>query len=215
MAAKKLTIYSDFICPFCYIGKVNAERVQEMVPDLEIEWKEFELHPEGQPDPGSPYMKQAQDSVNHLAEKYGIDMKPDVLTTVTSDSRIAMMGLHYAEEKGKSAEYRNAVFHAYWIEGHDIGNLDVLGGVVSSLGMDESEFLEALRQEKYLPAVLEEIEHAHKIGVQGVPTYEYEGEMTMGAQSPERLKRFVEAVDDLKQAKNSDDAAPACGPEGC
>jgi predicted DsbA family dithiol-disulfide isomerase len=215
MNKKKLVIYSDFICPFCYIGKVNAERLAANHPDIEIEWKEFELHPEGQPDPNSPYMKHAQENVNRLAEKYGIEMKADVLTTVTSESRTAMMGLHFAKEHGKLEQYREAVFHAYWLEGKDIGNLDILSEIAAGLQMDADKFRSAMEQETYLPLVVTEIDEARQNEITGVPTYQYGRHMTMGAQSVERLERFIQAVDDLQAAEQPEDEAPICGPDGC
>lgn len=214
MNKKKLIIYSDFICPFCYIGKVNAERLVEKNPNIELEWREFELHPEGQPDPKSPYMKQAQENVNRLAANYGIKMKANVLTTVTSESRMAMMGLYFAKEYGKLEPYREAVFHAYWQEGKDIGDLDILCEIVANLEMDADKFRSAMQEETYLPLVLGEIDKARKNEITGVPTYQYGGHITMGAQSVERLERFIQAVDDLEAAESHNEAA-VCGPDGC
>jgi Predicted dithiol-disulfide isomerase involved in polyketide biosynthesis len=218
MANHKLVVYSDFICPFCYIGKVNTERLLEKNPDLEIEWRLFELHPEGQPDPKSPYMQEAQTSLNRLAKIYHINMKTEVLTTVTSESRKAMIGLEFAKKNGKSNEYHNAVFKAYWVKGLDIGNTDVLVTIASSIGLDPMGFRRSIEQETYLPQVHKEIEEARIHGVMGVPTYIYGDHMSMGAQPPEILNRLIHTVDAQENKESEQNElvqGPACGPEGC
>ncbi|WCK52989.1 DsbA family oxidoreductase [Aneurinibacillus sp. Ricciae_BoGa-3] len=218
MSNRKLIVYSDFICPFCYIGKVNAERLSNKYPDLEIEWREFELHPEGQPDPNSSYMQQAQESLNRLAQKYDIQMKTDVLTTVTSESRKALMGLEFAKEYGKTNEYHEAVFKAYWVDGQDIGDLDVLVNIASTIGLDGEKFRTAIKQEVYLPQVLRSIEDARQLGVTGVPTFIYGEYMSVGAQPVSMLERLIDTVDNEKNQRNEKDKVSevnACGPEGC
>lgn len=218
MANHKLVVYSDFICPFCYIGKVNTERLLEKNPDLKIEWRQFELHPEGQPDPKSPYMQEAQTSLNRLAKKYNIDMKTEVLTTVTSESRKAMMGMEFAKEHGKLNDYHDAVFKAYWVKGLDIGDIDVLVHVASSIGLDSTSFRRSIEQKTYLPQVLRGIENAKKNGVLGVPTYIYGDQMSMGAQPVDILNRLIHTVDEQENKqieRNQSDQAPFCGPEGC
>lgn len=195
MSKKKLIVYSDFICPFCYIGKVNAERLQADHPELEIEWREFELHPEGQPDPLSPYMQQAQAAVVQLAQQYGIEMKPEVLTQVTSASRKALLGLEYAREQGREEAYRNAVFQAYWIEGHNIDDIDVLAGIAADAGLDEQAFRAAIESGAYLPRLQEAMEDAQQQGIRGVPTYISGSYMMAGAQPVDKLRQLIEQVE--------------------
>ncbi|MGM7702781.1 DsbA family oxidoreductase [Pseudalkalibacillus sp. Hm43] len=210
MSTKKLVVYSDFICPFCYIGKVNAERLQQEIPGLELEWREFELHPEGQPDSTSPYMKQAYENVKMLADRHGIDMKPEVLTEVTSDSRKALLGFEFAKDQGKEAQYRDTVFHAYWVEGKNIGHDDVLREIAEKVSLDPDELLHAIENPVYQNRLIDSMQDAQAQGITGVPTYQY-GEMTsVGAQPISVLKRMIEA-------ENEKDGAQGlyCGPDGC
>ncbi|MFC0522819.1 DsbA family protein [Pontibacillus salicampi] len=214
MSENKLIIYSDFICPFCYIGKVNAERLQEQNPGMEIEWREFELHPEGQPDPNNAYMKQAYENVKMLAEKYDIDMKPEVLTDVTSESRKALLGFEYADEQGKGSDYREEVFKAYWLEARDINDEEVLQDIARTVGLDTNEFSQALRNDKYFNKLKSSIRDAHQSGITGVPTYVYGDYKTVGAQPVEQLQRMVDAQKE-KDAIENPETGMSCGPDGC
>ncbi|WP_371018182.1 DsbA family oxidoreductase [Pseudalkalibacillus sp. JSM 102089] len=213
MQEQKLVVYSDFICPFCYIGKVNAERLQQEIPGLELEWKEFELHPEGQPDAKGPYMKQALENVKYLAKEYGIEMRPEVLTEVTSDSRKALLGFEFAKEHGAEGSYRDAVFHAYWVEGKDIAEDHVLREVAKQVNLDPVKLLEAIENPVYHNKLRASIHEAHANGITGVPTYRYGDMETVGAQPLENLKKMVEIQNDKEQLNNQ--MGLTCGPEGC
>lgn len=214
MSPHKLIIYSDFICHFCYIGKINAERIQVQYPEIELEWREFELHPEGQPDPNQTYMKQAYENVKMLAEKFDINMKPEVLTDVTSDSRKALLGFEYANEQGKGSAYHEEVFKAYWVEGRDISKDDILVAIAEDIGLPEKEFTEAIYSETYLAKLKSSIREAHQAGITGVPTYVYGDYQTVGAQPVSQLQRMIDAQhekDELEKPQNN----LSCGPEGC
>ncbi|KGX91397.1 hypothetical protein N781_04345 [Pontibacillus halophilus JSM 076056 = DSM 19796] len=210
----KLVIYSDFICPFCYIGKVNAERIQEQNPGMEIEWREFELHPEGQPDASGAYMAQALENVKMLAKEYNIDMKPEVLTEVTSDSRKALVGFEYAKEQGKPEEYREQVFHAYWVEGKDISEDDVLREIAETVGLSPDGLLAAIQNDTYNTELRKSIRGAYDAGITGVPTYVYGDYKTVGAQPVSTLQRMIDAQKE-KDMLESDPTGLSCGPEGC
>ncbi|MDE2150228.1 MAG: DsbA family protein [Gammaproteobacteria bacterium] len=187
------TIYSDFICPFCYVGKIHVERLRQAYPDLEIEWREFELHPHGQPDPASEYMRRAQTATIALARRYRIGMRPEVLTTVTSNSRKAMLGLAFAKAHGRADAYRDAVFAAYWIDAQDIGDLDVLVGIASKLGLERRVFRAAIEQELALPALRAAMDAARREGITGVPTFVYGEHRSVGAQPMELLRALIAA----------------------
>ncbi len=213
MSTKKLVVYSDFICPFCYIGKVNAERLQQEIPGLELEWREFELHPEGQPDPTSPYMKQAYENVKMLAERHGIDMKPEVLTEVTSDSRKALLGFEFAKEQGSEEQYRDTVFQAYWVEGKDIDQDDVLREIAEKVSLDPDELMNAIENPVYQNRLIGSIQDAHAQGVTGVPTYQYGEMISVGAQPISVLKRMIEAENEKDEGVGAQGLY--CGPDGC
>lgn len=191
MNQRKLIIYSDFICPFCYIGKVNAERLKEQIPNLEIEWREFELHPEGQPDPESPYMQQELRAVKHLAKEYDIEMREEMLIEATCNSRKALLGLMYARERGKEDEYRDAVYETYWAHGRRIDDSDVLREIARKIELDEHEFTQSIETEAYLDKLVKLRKEAHIQGITGVPTFIYGENEFVGVQSVSALRKLA------------------------
>lgn len=213
MSKRKLIVYSDFICPFCYIGKVNAEKVKEAFPDLEVEWREYELHSEGDPVPDRAYLEQAVQMVRNLADQYGIKMNPEVILEVTTSSRKALLGFLHAKEHGQGEAYRDAVFEAYWLQKRDIGDLAVLKEIAGEVGLDTEAFARDIEAETHLPQLKEEQKEAQARGISGVPTYIYGEMQTVGAQPPDVLKRMIHTQnekDDLEQI-----SGVSCGPEGC
>jgi len=187
-----LTVYSDFICPFCYIGKVNAERLRARIPDLHIRWRELELHPADQPDPDPAYLQRAQEAAADLAARYGIPMRAEVVTTLTSRSRNALLGLEHARDHGCADAYRDAVFRAYWQAARDIGDLTVLAELAADLGLDVQAFRRAVVTEAGGKRLQTTRAEALRLGLRGLPAFVAGDAMASGAQPVEVLERLVE-----------------------
>ncbi|MBD3617321.1 MAG: DsbA family oxidoreductase [Gracilimonas sp.] len=202
----KIEIWSDVVCPFCYIGKKHLEKALVQLPDLKVDitWKSFEL------DPNAP-VDSNLDIYDTLAKKYGrdrnwaIQMNANVVDMASSagldyhmdevkptNSFNAHQLIHLAKEVGRQNEMKEALLSAYFVEGKHIGKEEVLSDLAVSAGLDESKVREALQNNTYSDKVVQDIEEAHRIGVQGVPFFYINNKYGLSGAQPVQV--FVEAL---------------------
>ena len=206
--AEPITVYSDYVCPFCYLGRESLSRYQATRDDdLRIEWHPFDLRSQKRNPDGSidhsvddgkdeEYYEQAKQNVRRLAEKYDVEMDLDIATDV--DSLPAQVVSYYLREHhdyGTWLSFDEAVFEALWQEGRDIGETDLLVGLAADAGVDEAEVRSALEDEDLREEVRQRFTEAQRHGVSGVPTFAYDGYAARGAVPPEQLKRLVEGTE--------------------
>lgn len=186
----KITVFSDFLCPFCYIGKQPLDEVAKE-QNLDIEWKSFELRPEGTEAPPRPpeYMERVKAGVEALATQYGLEMS---LNGNSKASRRAHEGAKFADEHGKAQEYHEAMFAAQFKQGKNIDDMDTLVDVATSIGLDPASFREAVESRTYRDKVLEDERFAAEIGVTGIPCIIVGNKGAMGVQSVEQIKALIE-----------------------
>ncbi len=134
----KIEIWSDVMCPFCYIGKNNFEQALQKMPfkdDVQVEWKSFQLDPELNPKESKntiEYFKEKKgfpeaqarqmiQQVSQMGKSAGIDFNFDkaLITNTFSAHRL----LHLAKKYNKSNEAEEALFKAHFIEGKNVGNI--------------------------------------------------------------------------------------------
>ncbi|MFX1389997.1 MAG: DsbA family protein [Promethearchaeota archaeon] len=204
MSQKKVNViaYSDYICPFCYIGYHRIEQLKKEY-NLDVEWKPFEIHPET-PKEGAlanelpfpkGYLEMAFANVKRLAEEDGLTLK---FSDKLSNSRLALYISEFARKKGKFDEFHKAVLEAYWLEGKDIGDKSLLLDLAESIGLEKSEieiYLETEEPSKILQDTLIEL---RKYGINGVPTFNIENKLIVGAQPYEIFKRVINKILDEK-----------------
>ncbi|MBJ3762965.1 DsbA family oxidoreductase [Maribius pontilimi] len=206
----KLDILSDPICPWCYIGKANLDRVLQERPGhpFDIEWHPFQLNPD-MPEGGMDrrdYLEakfggregavKAYAPVVEAAQAAGLDIAFDKIA-VTPNTLSAHCMIHWAGLEGRQMAMVAALFHAYFIAGQDIGSRDVLLGLAGDVGLDRG-FIERLMDSG---ADRDEIAardaHARARGVTGVPTFIIANQHAVpGAQPPELWNRVL---DDLER----------------
>lgn len=171
-------IYSDFVCPFCFLQEeplyAAVDRVRrEQVVDIEVQWMPFELRPEPTPTlrPEQDYLQTAwAKSVYPMAHRMGIEI---VLPSVSPQpySRLAFEGSLVAQKQGKDREYNHAVFRAFFQEDKDIGQLAVLCDIAAAVGLHESEFATALESGTHRDEHAQLLRHAvEDAGITSVPT---------------------------------------------
>ena len=203
--AETITVYSDYVCPFCYLGRESLSQYQaDRDSNLEIDWQPFDLrsgkrNPDGSIDHSvddgkdDEYFEQAKESVRQLQAKYDVEMTLDLATEV--DSLNAEVASYYVKEHYDYETwlaFDEAIFAALWTEGRDIGSEDVLADLASDVGIDADEISAALDDDALRDELTDEFVAAQQAGVTGVPTFAYDGYAARGAVPPEHLQRLVE-----------------------
>ena len=155
----------------------------------------FEFRPEPQPTlrPEGDYLQRAwQQSVYPLARRMGV---PITLPPVSPQphTHLAFEGYQFAKDHGKGNEYNRRVLKAFFVEGQDIGQIDMLTKLAGEVGLNEREFEEALRNRKYRQAHQQALRHAYEeAGVTGVPMFVIGSEVLTGLQDRETLEAVIE-----------------------
>ncbi|MFL5763227.1 MAG: DsbA family oxidoreductase [Bacteroidia bacterium] len=182
----KVEIWSDVMCPFCYIGKRKFEAALEKFPqkdNVQITWKSFQLSPDVKTDPSknanqflaehkgiSQSEAQAMhDRVTQLAASVGL--KYDFNKAVVANSFKAHCFTHFAKENGKQPEAEEALFRSYFTEGKNIDDDAVLLEIGKTLGLDTEALKVVLENRLYSDEVENDIREAGQIGVRGVPFF--------------------------------------------
>ena len=200
-----ITIYSDYVCPFCYLGRESLSRYQaDREEPLEIDWQPFDLRSGKRNADGSidhsvddgkddDYFEQAKESVRRLQEKYDVEMAMDLATEVDSlDAQVASYYIKEHDDYETWLAFDEAIFAALWTEGRDIGDEDVLVDIAEDVGVDGDEITAALDDDTLHDEVTDEFVAAQQAGVTGVPTFAADGHAARGAVPPEQLRRLVE-----------------------
>ena len=202
-----ITVYSDYVCPFCYLGRESLSRYQaDRETALEIDWQPFDLrsgkrNPDGSIDHSvddgkdDEYFEQAKESVRRLQEKYGVEMTLDLATEVDSlNAQVASyyVKAHYDYETWLA--FDEAIFAALWTEGRDIGSEEVLVDLADDVGIDTEEITAALDDDTLRDELTDEFVAAQQAGVTGVPTFVAEGHAARGAVPPAQLRRLIEGT---------------------
>jgi predicted DsbA family dithiol-disulfide isomerase len=192
---KKVIVYSDYICPFCYIGKHRADKLQEEF-DVDVEWRPLEIHPET-PKGGvtlkelgldSHYLDMIIENVNRLASEIGLNL---VQPKKIPNSKLALMLCEFARENGKFNEYHTEVFKAYWEDQMDIGDPDTLFDIIDGLGLDPDQAEKFLKKEIVKEKIERYLLEAKAWGIDSVPTFIIGNIKIEGAQPYELMKKAI------------------------
>ena len=182
----KIEVWSDYVCPFCYIGKRRLEEAIESTglhDKVEVVFKAYQL------DPNSP--KESDESVQvELAEKYGMSIDEAKNMTKNVEVQAKSVGLNYdfdkmtpantfdahriaklAVEEGVAPEVTERLLKAYFIEGEKIGREDILLRLAEEAGVSSDRAKEVLDSDEFADDVRMDIAEAGQIGVKGVPFF--------------------------------------------
>ena len=200
-----ITVYSDYVCPFCYLGRESLARYQEARDELlRIDWRPFDLRSEKRRPDGSidhavddgkddAYYQQARENVRRLAEKYGVEMTLEIATDVDSlPAQVVSYALRERHDYETWLAFDEAVFAALWADGEDIGDPDLLVNLAAEAGVAADEVRSALSDDTLRETVREQFAAARRRGITGVPTFVADGHAARGAVPPEQLERLVE-----------------------
>ncbi len=190
-----VTAFSDYICPFCYVGDARLQRLRDEY-DLKVNWCFIEIHPETSAEgvpltelDYSPERWQAlMDNLRQLVES---DDLPMAERTFTTNSRKALLLAEAAKSAGSDVFYdlHNKLFQAYFIANLNIGDETLLRKIASDCGLEDHVIDEAWSNPKHARRLEHNMSLALQEGVTGVPTFVINGEKLTGAVSEDVLRR--------------------------
>ena len=206
----KVEIWSDVMCPFCYIGKRRFEKAMDSLGignDVEVIFRSFLLDPDLQTDP-------SKNVTEHLAHKKGVSMdeaqkmndyvsgmaaeeglKYDLGNAVVANSRNAHRLLHYAKSQGKQIEFKEALLKGYFEEGKNIDDLETLKSLGQQVGLNAEDIEKTFSSADFTEEVIQDIQRAQQIGVQGVPFFVINEKFALsGAQPTDTFKQALQKV---------------------
>ncbi|MFP4042975.1 MAG: DsbA family oxidoreductase [Rhodosalinus sp.] len=189
----KLDILSDPICPWCYIGKAQLDRALEAEPDhpFQIEWHPFQLNPDMPPE--------GMDRRAYLEAKFGgQDGAVKVYSQIAEHAEAAGLSIDWSkiERTPNTLDAHrligaSALFRAYFQDGRDIGDHEVLADIADARGMDASVVLRLLASDADREEVAARDKAAREMGVTGVPTFIVARQHAVPGAQPTELWRKV------------------------
>ena len=204
----KLDIISDPICPWCYIGKTNLDKALLDFPDhpFEIEWHPFQLNPD-MPAEGMDrraYLEgkfggqegalRAYTPVVEHAEKAGATINLEKMQR-TPNTIDAHRLIHWAGLEQRQSFVVDLLFKAYFVDGRDISDHEVLADIADSAEMDASMVTRLLGSNSDVEDIRARDQHSRKMGVNSVPTFIVANQHAVpGAQPPEMWAKVIEDI---------------------
>ena len=214
----QIEVWSDVVCPWCYIGKRRLEAALARFPhrdQVEVTWRSFQLDPtipEGETFPTLPAlaakygrtvdeMRAMQARVEQVAAEDGLTYS--LSEGVSGNTGLAHELLHLAAERGVQGELKERLLHAHFEEGRPVFSVDDLVPLAVEVGLDDAEVRAALADRRYRAAVQHDSATAQALGATGVPFFVVDRRYgAAGAQPAELLLQFLE------RAWSKDPAAP-------
>lgn len=233
MTKMQVEIWSDVMCPFCYIGKRRFESALEKFPhkeNVEVVWKSFQLDPNLETNPSLSLVESlaaskgislshAREMMGHataLAAQVGLTYNFDA--AVVANSLDAHRFSHLAKAHGVQDAAEERLFAAYFTEGKNTADHETLVQLGTDIGLDASEIRQTLESDAFAVAVEQDIAEARQIGVRGVPFFVLGGKYAVsGAQESETfllaLNKAWETSHPASPVEANADAV--CTPDGC
>jgi len=223
----KIEVWSDYVCPFCYIGKKQLEKaIKNSGYDgqIDVEFKSFLL------DPTTPI--DTEESIyTSLARKYNMSEQEVENMTKNVASRAKEVGLDYnfddmktanttaahrlaklAAEQGKAEIYNERLMKAYFLEGEAIGRHDVLKRLAKEAELDMETVQRVLESNEYEEAIEQDIYEAQQIGVRGVPFFVFNNKYGVSGAQPQGL--FEQTIEQAASAAGLKKRIEVIGQDG-
>ncbi|MBL4930549.1 DsbA family oxidoreductase [Clostridium paridis] len=227
-----IDIWSDFGCPFCYIGKKRIEQALnqfEGKDNVEFKFHSFQLDPNADANIKIDIKKLAEErgvtverlkaSMAHLVEKakeVGLDLKYD--TMINANTLDAHRLVHYASKDGKAAEMVESLLRACLSDSLNISDRNVLVSLAGEVGLNKTETMAMLQSEAYIDQVVADIELGQQLNITGVPFFVFNNKYAVsGAQSEHVFLKVLNTILEedqetlklqvLSQSKSEDNCA--------
>jgi len=196
----RVTVFSDYICPFCYIGDARLQQLRDEY-ELKVNWCLLELHPEtpaeGMPvvDLGYP-VAQWQRMMAGLRDLAVTDDLPLAEHTFTTNSHQALLLAEAAKTCGREVFYalHQSLFEAFFVAGRNIGDARVLSELAIQAGVDEERLQQAWNQPDYEHRLVQYRRAAQELQVSATPTFFIGRERLDGVVPVARLRQAAGAV---------------------
>lgn len=213
---------SDIVCPYCLVAKEAMKQVlSETGIQAEITWQPFELTMEPKERVDTYHDEVRRSHYQVLVEpcrELGLDMKLPPNVVPRPYSRLAFEGWYYAREHGFGEAYNERIYKAYFVDELDIGQVDVLTGIASQLGMNADDFRAALENGTYTRQETNDALYARNVlQPKGVPTiYINDEKISLNDYSKEEMRQILTAAEaDAMGQITSEEAGMTCGEDGC
>jgi len=203
----KLTVFSDYVCPFCYLGRAAMQEYRDEAEDPpEVEWRVFDLRGYKRNEDGTidhdiddgkddDYFAEVRENVEKLKAEYDVDMTLDYSLEVDSwNAQKVALYLKQSYDGETFRDFHERTFEALWQDGRNIGDIDVLVDVAGEVGVPESEVRSAVDDDGLDTELEERFEQAQEMGITGIPTFVYDEHAARGAIPPEQFERLIEGV---------------------
>lgn len=202
----QVTVFSDYICPFCYIGSVRLEQLRDQY-DLKVDWASLEIHPDN-PEQGRPVeelgyppaqWRQMMSALARMAEEEGVHIAE---RTFTTNSRKALLLAEAAKAEDAEVFYRlhNRLFEVYFGERQNIGQAEVLHALARESGMPEAS-VERAWTDPYFAQRLQAYQvRAARLGVSGTPAFIVGQRLLLGAVPTQMLRDAAATAVSLQHA---------------
>ncbi|WP_410513925.1 DsbA family oxidoreductase [Paenibacillus sp. BR2-3] len=204
----KIDVWSDYACPFCYIGKRRLENALSQFPHrdkVEVVFRSFQLDPSakvngnkdihdvlaGKYGMSRDKAKEMNEQVGEQARGVGLDFHFDTMVhTNTFDSHRLS---HYASGQGKGAEMSERLLRAYFTDSLNLGERSVLVSLAAEMGLDQAETAAMLESDAYIHEVNGDIEEGQRLGITGVPFFVINNKYAVSGAQPGPV--FTEVLD--------------------
>jgi predicted DsbA family dithiol-disulfide isomerase len=213
----RIDVFADLVCPWCYIGKKRLERAVAARRDVpvEIQWHPFQLNPD-LPAEGveaaaffaakfgsAGRVEQARATVSEIGAALGIDFAFARITrepNTLDGHRLT----RYAAARGRADDVVEALFHAHFVAGRDLGDRATLAVIAGEAGLDPSQTRAFLDSDAERDSVMTEEQGARKLGINAVPCYIFERQYAVsGAQEPEFFLPIFDLVQNGAKAPSA------------
>ena len=207
-------VWSDVMCPFCWMGDRHLELALEEFAhrdDVTVTYHSYQLmpdYPENSPLPSAEAVatqkgipveqfKQMNDGLAQRGAEIGLEYNFDSALTV--NSRRAHRLSHFAEKEGLQHELMQALFKAYFSDGKNVEDREVLADLAASVGLEREAALANMDNEDLDAAVQSDINQAQQIGVQGVPFYVFNNKYAVSGAQPQQV--FQQALETVQKER--------------
>lgn len=180
-------IYSDYICPFCYIGFLRLEKLRGEY-DVDVDWRFLEIHPDNPPE-GKPvtelgyppdHWAMLMANLSRMAEAEGVTL-PERTFTTNSRRALKLAQAVWEEQPGVFETLNREMYEAYFLRGENIGDPAILESLAASCGVDPAVVQRAWSEPHYEEVLEGNQRNAMQLRITGTPTYVFENQVYSGA----------------------------------